>query len=135
MTCTVKAPVPASIAGNTKATINFKIELFQIAILSNNATTGHKLQGQTKENLVISVWSKRRNWNYVALSRVKTRYGLHLVSPLPYTVDFSIHNDLRTMLEELAHKSPVEIEWDIQQLRDEQEQSRRHLHNPREEQI
>ena len=127
MTCTVKAPLPSSIAGNTKATINFKIELFQFAILSNTATTGHKLQGQTKQSLVISVWSKRRNWNYVALSRVKTRDGIHLVSPLPYTVNFSIHNDLRTMLEELVHKKPVPIELDIQQLREERERSRRHL--------
>ena len=133
MTCTVKAPLPSSIAGNTKATINFKIELFQFAILSNTATTGHKLQGQTKQNLVISVWSKRRNWNYVALSRVKTRDGLHLVSPLPYTVDFSIHNDLRTMLEELVRKKPVQIGWDIQQLQEERDRSRRHLHNTEEE--
>ena len=107
------------------------MKLLQVALLSNDATTGHKLQGQTKENLVISVWSRRRNWNYVALSRVKTRFGLYLVSPLPYTVDFSIHQDLKTMLDELSYKSPEHKDWDIQQLRDELEQSRRHLGNPR----
>lgn len=132
MTCIVKAPIPSRVAGNTKATINFRIELLQLALLTNNATTGHKLQGQTKQNLVISVWSKRRNWNYVALSRVKTRNGLHLIVPLPYTVDFSIHQDLKTMMEELILKFPKDIDWDLQQLREEQERCRRHFGYPRE---
>ena len=132
MTCIVKAPIPSRVAGNTKATINFRIELLQLALLTNNATTGHKLQGQTKQNLVISVWSKRRNWNYVALSRVKTRNGLHLIVPLPYTVDFSIHQDLKTMMEELILKFPKDINWDLQQLREEQERCRRHFGYPRE---
>lgn len=38
--------------------------------------TGNKLQGQTKETIVVSDYHYRNNWMYVILSRVKTRNGL-----------------------------------------------------------
>jgi hypothetical protein len=105
-TCHVKAPLPNRFGATSDATINFKIVMTQLPVLVNNATTGHKLQGQTKKNLVISVWSKKRNWNYVALSRVTTREGLFLVSPLPQDVDFSIAPDLTRMLQTLKQQEP-----------------------------
>ena len=109
-TCQVKAPLPNSFGATSATTINFKIVMTQLPLLVNNATTGHKLQGQTKRNLVISVWSKKRNWNYVALSRVTTRAGLFLVSPLPDDVDFSISPDLTLMLDTLKQHLPQPIE-------------------------
>ena len=105
-TCHVKAPLPSGFGAVTDATITFKISMTQLPVLVNNATTGHKLQGQTKENLVISVWSKKRNWNYVALSRVTSQTGLFLVSPLPHNVDFSISPELANMLQTLRHMVP-----------------------------
>lgn len=125
MTCSVKAPVPSSIAGTAKATIDFKVENTQLALLSNDATTGHKLQGQTKESLAISIWSKRRNWNCVALSRVKSRAGFFLVMALPHNSDFSVHAELKIMLQELAIHKPTAVGWETQELRDEREAAQR----------
>ena len=125
LTCKAKVPVPKNLGGNQKSSVAFTLVLKQIPCLVNVATTGHKLQGQSKKNLCISVWSKRRNWNYVALSRVKTRDGLFLVSPLPYDTDFSMSNDLRAMMDNLRNKSPEEIEWDLQEEEEMLERRRR----------
>jgi hypothetical protein len=106
-TCSIKAPLPTSFGITASTlTIDLKVAMTQLPVLVNNATTGHKLQGQTKQNLVISVWSKKRNWNYVALSRVTTRTGLFLVSPLPPNTDFSMSPDLVSMLNTLRNLSP-----------------------------
>jgi hypothetical protein len=124
--CTVKAPVPKQFGGCTGVSVQFSASLTQFPLLVNNATTGHKLQGQSKENLVISVWSKKRNWNYVALSRVKTRMGLYLVTPLPYNADFSMTNDLRQMLDTLQRKQPSVLQWNLAEERERLERRRRH---------
>jgi PIF1-like helicase/Ulp1 protease family, C-terminal catalytic domain/Helitron helicase-like domain at N-terminus len=107
-TCLIKAPLPSilSTSNSSSLTVNYTASFTQLPVLLNNATTGHKLQGQTKSNLVIAVWSKKRNWNYVALSRVTTRKGLFLVSPLPQDVDFSISPDLQAMLQSLKTLAP-----------------------------
>jgi hypothetical protein len=55
----------------------------------------------------------QRNWNYVALSRVKTRQGLYLAKPLPYTTDFSMSLDLQNMTQTLETAKPTVIEWDL----------------------
>ena len=115
LTCKAKVPVPKSLGGSQKSTISFTLALKQISVLVNSATTGHKLQGQTKKSLCISVWSRRRNWNYVALSHVKTREGLFSVSPLPYDTDFLMSNDLRTMLDVLGRAAPEDIEWNLEE--------------------
>ena len=53
---------------------NKKIE--QFGILINNATTEHKLQGISKDILVVTeYWYKTINWVYVVLSRVRTLKG------------------------------------------------------------
>jgi len=70
MVCAIKAPLPKAIGGNVQATVNFTVGLCQLPMLSNVAAAGYKLQGQTKAKLVTSVWSQRKNWNYVALSHV-----------------------------------------------------------------
>ena len=49
----------------------------------NDATTGHKLQGMSKDKLIIVSWSFIPNWIYVVLSRVRTLKGLFLLRPLP----------------------------------------------------
>ena len=112
-TCHVKAPLPDHFGAASDGTINFRITMTQLPVLVNNATTGHKLQGQTKESLVISVWSKKKNWNYVALSRVTTRQGLFLLSPLPHDVDFSMSPDLLQMLQTLRMRQPENFDYDL----------------------
>ena len=54
---------------------------------SNNATTGHKLQGCTIEDLYIPSWSNQTSWSYVAISRVTTLEGLFLGRPLDPSKD------------------------------------------------
>jgi hypothetical protein len=112
ITCRVKIPVPSQFASACKH-LPTSISMVQLPILVNNATTGHKLQGQNKSILVVSVWSKRNNWNYVALSRVSTRSGLYLVKPLPYNTDFSISADLTTMLTTLSRVAPAPLHWTL----------------------
>jgi hypothetical protein len=99
MTCRVKAPFPKNLVqfAPIKATVNLTISLTQFPVIVNCATTGHKLQGQTKRSLLIAVWSRVKNWNYVALSRVRTRKGLHLLTPLPYNTNFEMDPQLKSM--------------------------------------
>ena len=42
------------------------------------ASTGHRLQGQTKEALIVVGWTYMiENWIYVVLSRVTTMKGIY----------------------------------------------------------
>ena len=55
----------------------------QFNTIDNIATTGHKLQGVSLDNLVINTWNYGcPNWVYVALSRVRKLAGLVLNIPL-----------------------------------------------------
>ena len=113
-TCSVVAPIPRPYGPPINATMKMTVQMLQFPVVPNYATTGHKLQGQTKKNLVICVWSKRRNWNYVALSRVQTRNGLYLSVKLPYDADFSIPPELAQMMRTLRTKTPqYDIDLDL----------------------
>ena len=59
-----------------------KCNMTQIPVNSSDAITGHKLQGLTKDNLIVYSWNKLTEWIYVVLSRVKTLNGLYLVRRL-----------------------------------------------------
>ena len=69
-------------------TLNMKAT--QIPLTSNNATTGHKLQGTTLDAVYILSWDYSANWPYVVLLRVRTLQGLYLGRPLNPTKDFSV---------------------------------------------
>jgi hypothetical protein len=62
--------------------------LFQFPINIDTATTVHKLQGKTKQSLVVTDFNyKEPNWIYVVLSRLISIIGLYLLKPLePKTV-------------------------------------------------
>ena len=49
----------------------------------NDATTGHKLQGMSKDKLIVVSWSFIANWIYVVLSRERTLKGLFFLKPTP----------------------------------------------------
>ena len=59
------------------------VNIFQLPINMNDATTGHKLQGMSKDNLIVTSWTFVENWIYVMLSRVRTLKGLYLLKPIP----------------------------------------------------
>jgi hypothetical protein len=83
-------------------------------VLANHATTGHKLQGQTKESLFISDWHYGSNWPYVVLSRVTTLKGLFLLKPLRKDFHFSLDGRLHHMLRRMQQKRPKEYDPDEQ---------------------
>ena len=63
--------------------VNFTVQIQQFGLLVNIATTGHKLQGMSKDIIIVSDWDYRTsNWVYVVLSRVRTLSGLFLEKPL-----------------------------------------------------
>ena len=59
-----------------------KCSLLQLPVNASDAITGHKLQGLTKDRLIVYSWNKSTNWIYVVLSRVRTLSGLYLVQSL-----------------------------------------------------
>ena len=80
----------------------------QVPVNSNIATTGHKLQGMSKDVLIVNDWNYRcANWVYVVLSRVRTLDGLYLMTPLDLHRSFNIPESLirfEQRLKELKEK-------------------------------
>ena len=71
------------------------IKMKQFGVNNNIATTGHKLQGMSKDQLVVSSWNySSKNWIYVVLSRVRTLSGLYLCQPLDELRPFPIDDKL-----------------------------------------
>ena len=61
----------------------------------NIATTGHKLQGMSKDALIVNSWGYGfENWVYVVLSRVRTRSGLFLNKKLDLKKKFKVPEKL-----------------------------------------
>ena len=67
---------------NNNRTPIYGIQIKQLGVNINIATTGHKLQGMSKEGIIVVRNEKWKNWLYVVLSRVKTRNGLFLYRKL-----------------------------------------------------
>jgi hypothetical protein len=82
----------------------------QIPANSNDATTGHKLQGMLKDVITVSSWptgglSKMfKKWEYVVLSHVRTLSGLYLVEPIDIEKSFSPSPELRTYIDRAKKK-------------------------------
>ena len=60
-----------------------KSRITQFPVNNDLATTGHKLQGMTKQKLIVSQLNySTPNWVYVVLSRVTSLNGLFLLQPI-----------------------------------------------------
>jgi len=71
------------------------INMTQFGVIDNIATTGHKLQGVSLDNLVVNSWNYGcPNWVYVVLSRVRKLAGLVFNTPLDSTKDYRPPQDL-----------------------------------------
>ena len=100
-------PVKESVKINLKLLGNMMsiggISMTQFVVNSNIATTGHKLQGMTKDSLIVNSWNYTfTNWVYVVLSRVHTLAGLFLCKKLDENRSFSVDEDLLREEERLA---------------------------------
>ena len=92
--------------GDEVQKMNMKGE--QFSLISNSATTGHKLQGYTATSLLVSSWHYRENWVYVVLSRVKTMNGLYLLERLTKTLSkYAMSKDMKKMLEGFRKRFPM----------------------------
>jgi hypothetical protein len=70
----------------------------QLPVVSNNATTGHKLQGSSVDSIFVHAWIYE-NWAYVVLSRVRTHKGLYLRHPLDFDLRrYAVPPRLKEML-------------------------------------
>ena len=67
---------------NNINTMKMSAKFTQIPVNSSDAITGHKLQGLTKDSLVVYEWDSDTCWIYVVLSRVRTLKGLYLIRPI-----------------------------------------------------
>ena len=79
--------------GKTRTPFRF----YQFPLNTNDATTGHKLQGMSKDQLIVTSWdgiSKWPNWAYTVISRVRKLEGLFLCKPLTSSVSFELPDDL-----------------------------------------
>lgn len=108
--CKINMPIELIQGEKTRKTVRATVNRFPVLI--NYATTGHKLQGQTKSSLCISEWHYGANWPYVVLSRVKTLQGLFLRTPLRKNYDFSHDRRLTRMLTKMHSKIPQSYDMD-----------------------
>jgi len=60
---------------------------FQFGLISNSATTGHKLQGYTAVALIVLNWEYKENWVYTVLSRIRTMKNLYIMKELSEDLD------------------------------------------------
>ena len=85
----------------------FRCKMMQIPANSNDATTGHKLQGMSKDAIIVSSWltgslaAMFKNWEYVVLSRVRTLFGLYLVKPIDMDKSFEPSPQLASYMDKI----------------------------------
>jgi hypothetical protein len=94
---TVNFPCPKEMSSTGRS--NQQMDLGHLSCVLNYATTVHKLQGKSVDNLVVVEWCKTRNWAYVVLSRVRTLAGVFLVSALPEDISFAPSEQYLAMME------------------------------------
>ena len=76
----------------------------------NDRTTGHKLQGMSKDVIIVTSWPTGglskifKNWEYVVLSRVRTLSGLYLVDPIDMDKSFLPSYQLRSYIDKIKQK-------------------------------
>jgi hypothetical protein len=97
---------PNAFDGDEKFTVAMKGN--QLPIVSNTATTGHKLQGATVESILVNDWNYQKNWAYVVMSRVKTMNGLRIRRKLSEDMsNYKTAKKLEEMLERFAQTKKI----------------------------
>jgi hypothetical protein len=87
--------------------IDFQCKIKQIPDNTNDATTGHKLQGMSKDVIIVaslSAASMFRNREYVVLSHVRTLSGLYLVKPIDIDKSFEPSDKLKKYIKHAKEK-------------------------------
>jgi hypothetical protein len=82
----------------------------QIPANSNDGTTGPKLQGMSKDVIIVTSWPTGglskifKHWEYVVLSHVRTLSGLYLVNPIDMEKSFNPSSQLRSYIDKIKQK-------------------------------
>jgi hypothetical protein len=72
----------------------------QIPANTIDASTGHKLQGTSKDAIIVASWPTGcKNWEYVVLSRVCTLSRLYLVDAIDLEKSFTPLQQLKSYIE------------------------------------
>jgi hypothetical protein len=87
----------------------------QFPLTSNSATTGHKLQGCTIDDIIVENWWYQSNWAYVVLSRVREMKGLYIRTALKTDLSkYGADPDLQEMLRIFrTEKSVTSLDDDV----------------------
>ena len=94
-----------------------KMKATKLPVISNHATTGHKLQGASVDELFIHSWSYTTNWPYIVLSRLRMSERLFIRKKLDANLSkYEVPQKLRTMIQWLMRKAPSL--WTEQDYRD-----------------
>ncbi|CAB9520376.1 Pfam:DUF889 [Seminavis robusta] len=92
-----------------KEKIEVRMKGIQFPLVSNSATTGHKLQGYTASQLLVWNWHYADNWVYVVLSRVREMKGLFLRKPLSLDLTkYQMPDEMVYMLETFSRYIPFD---------------------------
>ena len=85
-----------------------KMKATQLPVISNEATTGHKLQGASINQLFVNNWKYTTNWPYVVLSRLRSREGLYLRNKLSTDLTkYAMPLELQKMIQRLEKTAPT----------------------------
>ena len=104
----VRVPKPTSLRLKEDDTEILKMKTLQLPFVMNHATTGHKLQGASVDNLFVHNWYYRTNWVYVVMSRVRTRSGLYCRKPLSLDLSkYAVPKQLTQLLEKFRREISV----------------------------
>ncbi len=80
----------------SKKKIQFNCRMKQIPANTNDATTGHKLQGMSKNLIIVTSWPTGfKNREYVVLLCARTLSGLCLVKPIDMNKSFKTSIQLK----------------------------------------
>jgi hypothetical protein len=85
----------------------FECKMKQFPANINDATTGHKLQGMSKDVIIVASWpttSMFRNWEYVVLSGVQTFSGLYLLKSIDINKSFQPSDELKRYIKHAKEK-------------------------------
>ena len=112
--CSPKVSIKQFNTSSIKTKFCCKMKQFQIN--SNDATTGHKLQGISKDLIIVTSWptgglaAMFKNWEYVVLSRVRTLSGLYLIKPIDMNKSFKPSKELMHYMENARNKEARMLE-------------------------
>jgi hypothetical protein len=89
-----------------------EMKTIQLPLISNTATTVHKLQGIGVDKLFVYSVCYQKNWLYVALSRVRQLKGLILARRIDSNLDkYVVAPALQVLIQKLLHLLPLDIDY------------------------